>query len=55
MNNGDNARIKGIRCEVENCSYNEDGCYCTAEQIHVGPCCASCSADTVCDTFRPDK
>lgn len=47
--------INGIRCEVENCEYNREGCYCTAEQVHVGPSCASCSSDTVCDTFKPER
>ncbi|MEA4832051.1 MAG: DUF1540 domain-containing protein [Oscillospiraceae bacterium] len=45
--------IKGISCDVNNCSYNEDGCYCTAEKINVGPYSAQCSTETVCSTFKP--
>jgi len=56
LNNNCNCEhIRGIDCSVENCKYNEKGHYCTASEIHVGPGCASCSSDTVCATFKPEK
>lgn len=44
--------IKGINCSVKNCVYHDGECYCTAENIHVGPNHAEKSADTVCATFK---
>ena len=45
-------RIKGITCDVRNCSYNdEEGC-CNAGKINVGPGYAASCTDTVCATFR---
>lgn len=46
--------IKGINCSVMNCVYHDGECYCTAENIHVGPHHAEKSADTVCATFKPE-
>ncbi|MDO4743116.1 MAG: DUF1540 domain-containing protein [bacterium] len=45
--------ISGIKCEVENCKYNSDGCHCIAGSIEVGPSHAASSEETVCDTFIP--
>ncbi|MBP0989940.1 MAG: DUF1540 domain-containing protein [Oscillospiraceae bacterium] len=47
--------IDGIRCKVENCVYNKEGCQCTASEITVGPAHACTSSDTVCATFKPSK
>ena len=47
--------IKGINCDVKNCTYHDGECYCTAEQISVGPGFANESTDTVCATFRPKE
>lgn len=44
--------IKGVRCNVENCSYNDRAMYCTADEISIGPHLAECSGDTTCVTFR---
>lgn len=46
-------RIKGIKCCVEHCYYNENCAYCTANEIAVGPRGADCSGDTLCATFKP--
>ena len=48
------ACIQGIECDVHNCVYNSQ-CHCTAKKIYVGPSYASCSADTICATFEPQK
>lgn len=50
----DNAKDinKGISCDVTNCSFHTGKCYCTADQIAVGPREASTSADTLCATFK---
>lgn len=47
--------IKGICCNVKNCVHHDCDTYCTAEQIAVGPSSATCSADTVCATFKERK
>ncbi|MBE6533740.1 MAG: DUF1540 domain-containing protein [Ruminococcaceae bacterium] len=47
--------IKGICCNVKNCVHHDCETYCTAEQIAVGPSSATCSADTVCATFKERK
>lgn len=47
--------IKGIKCDVKNCVYHDCETYCTAGQISVGPCNATCSTDTVCATFKERK
>ncbi len=44
--------IRGISCDVRNCAHHDGDCYCTAEQITVGPSYATSSTDTVCATFR---
>ncbi len=49
---GDCKHIKGIDCGVCNCYYNENGCYCTADKIAVGPSSATSSTDTACATFK---
>jgi hypothetical protein len=45
--------LNGVYCEVTNCVYNADKKLCTAKSIKVGPQFAASSADTVCDTFKP--
>lgn len=45
----------GIVCDVKNCKYHVDGCYCCADKIAVGPSSAVTSADTVCATFKPKE
>lgn len=51
--------IGSVRCDVVSCAYNDDHCHCTAPVIEVGTqnksCTASCSAETVCATFRPKQ
>lgn len=47
--------IKGIKCDVRNCHYHSGECYCTAEQIAVGPSSADCSGETLCVTFKPKE
>ena len=45
--------IKGIHCDVRNCTYNEAGCECHADHISVGPSNATHGSETVCVTFKP--
>lgn len=45
--------LKGISCDVENCTFNDGECRCHATCISVGPCTANCSSETVCATFKP--
>ncbi len=45
--------IKGITCNVKNCTYHDSHNVCMAEEIAVGPTTACSSAETVCVTFRP--
>lgn len=45
--------IKGIVCDVKNCAYHSGESHCYAGNICVGPCDASCSANTSCATFKP--
>lgn len=47
--------IKGLDCNVKNCSFNDGECYCTAKKVHVGPTSAVTGSDTVCATFRPKQ
>ena len=49
------AHIDGIKCDVKNCIYHDCETYCTANQISVGPCNATCSTETVCATFKERK
>lgn len=44
--------IPGIKCDVQNCVYNDKAQHCTAESIMVTPDHASSSQETACDTFR---
>ncbi len=47
-----NQSISGISCAVKNCEHNcENRCY--AQNVTIGPQFASCSGETVCDTFKP--
>ncbi|HAN44315.1 MAG TPA: DUF1540 domain-containing protein [Ruminococcaceae bacterium] len=46
--------IKGIKCDVTNCHYNDKQQYCTADEVHIGPQFATCAADTVCASFKPE-
>lgn len=45
--------IKGIVCDVKNCTYHDCDNYCTAGEIKVGPTYASTGSETVCVTFKP--
>ncbi len=47
--------LKGVTCNVEHCYYNDCDTHCTAHQISVGPCNASCSENTLCATFKPKE
>jgi len=44
--------MEGVRCEVNNCCYNDHNNRCTAKEIKVGPQFASCSGETACATFK---
>lgn len=44
--------LKGIICDVAHCIYNENGCYCTAKEIRIGPSFAAERSDTICGTFK---
>jgi hypothetical protein len=44
--------IKGIMCDVKNCSYHDGDNYCTADKVAVGPSYATNCTDTVCATFK---
>ncbi len=46
--------LRGVKCDVTNCIYNDKSEKCTANQIKVGPQYATSSDDTVCDTFKPN-
>lgn len=43
---------KGVVCDVQNCSYHDGECHCTADRIAVGPSFATSCTDTVCATFK---
>ena len=45
--------LRGVNCEVTECTYNNGKHECCASEICVGPCGAHCSAETVCATFKP--
>ncbi len=45
--------LVGIKCDVENCYYNEKSSYCTAKEIAVGCHGAACCQETLCTTFKP--
>lgn len=45
--------IKGIKCDVRQCSYHDGESYCTADQVAIGPGFATSCTDTVCATFKP--
>lgn len=47
--------IKGLDCNVKNCSYHDGECYCTAKKIHIGPASAVTGSDTICATFKPKE
>lgn len=47
--------IRGITCDVKNCTYHDGDNYCTASKINVGPSYATSSTDTVCATFKEKK
>ena len=55
VSNNCKEHIKGIRCDVKNCTYHDCETYCTAGEIAVGPSSAKSSADTVCATFKERK
>ena len=44
--------IRGISCDVKNCIHHAGDCYCTANEIAVGPSFATSSHDTTCATFK---
>ncbi len=41
-----------IGCDVTNCTYNQDGCKCTAKSISVENKRATTQTETYCSTFR---
>jgi len=45
--------LKGVACDVKNCSFHDGDSYCTAKRISVGPAFAAASCETVCATFKP--
>lgn len=45
--------LRGVKCEVADCTFNNGKHECCANEICVGPCGAHCSAETVCATFKP--
>ena len=45
--------LKGVKCDVENCYYNDCASHCTANEIAVGPHSADTSGETLCVTFKP--
>ena len=47
--------IKGIKCNVQNCYYQDCDTYCTANEIAVGPRSADSSSETLCATFKPKE
>ena len=47
--------IKGVCCDVKNCTYHDGETHCTAKEITVGPTYASTSHDTACATFKPNE
>ena len=44
--------IKGVVCDVRNCTYHDGDNYCTADKIAVGPSFATSCTDTVCASFK---
>ena len=49
----ENKHIKGIMCDVKNCTYHSGQNECYAGCISVGPSEAKTSEGTVCATFKP--
>ena len=47
--------IKDVKCDVMNCVYHDGDCYCTANQIAIGPSHATSSTDTICSTFKQNQ
>ena len=47
--------IKGVKCDVKNCAYHNGMHQCCAGSISVGPTEATCSANTLCATFKPKE
>lgn len=45
--------VCGIVCDVKNCAYHDRESECYAGKVSIGPREASCSANTVCATFKP--
>ena len=45
--------VDGIVCDVKNCAYHDKETECYAGKVSIGPREASCSANTVCATFKP--
>lgn len=44
--------LHGVQCHVDNCIYNKQGCFCTADRILIDPHHAITSQDTICATFQ---
>ena len=44
-------RATGIKCEVENCAYNDHHC-CTANAVSINGATASTCGQTECSTFK---
>ena len=55
MKKQNNEIIQGIICAVKSCEYNNGSGHCVAKQVEIGPMSASCCAETVCATFKPDS
>ena len=45
--------IKGVMCDVQNCTYHNGKNECCAGSISVGPHSADTSSGTACVTFKP--
>ena len=45
--------IKGVLCDVKNCTYHNGKSECCAGCISVGPSHAESSSGTACATFKP--
>lgn len=52
MNNINNPNeLTPVKCQVDNCVYNNNKC-CCASKIEVGPTFAATCNDTICKTFK---
>lgn len=54
---GDKMKNQKIKCDVENCKYNNcDACECTLDEIEVSCSCNGCDChkvkETICSSFK---